>query len=162
MDVKNITMGYEALPGMPIAFVDTYVHGLDAKKRLTIPSDWRSMVGQPEQVFVMPSSIEKCLCVYPARSMTKMFQQLQEMSETDAEAQRKLRDLSSNSNISSWDAQGRIRIKDSLLDYAGLKSEVVLVGVFKRFELWSPEIWKLNNSDISQSKILDATRSAGL
>ncbi len=148
---------------MPIAFVDNFTHGLDAKKRLTIPSDWRAMVGQPEQVFVLPSAIEKCLCVYPARSITKMFERLQQLSETDAEAQRKLRNLSSNSNLVSWDAQGRIRIKDSLLEYAGLKSEVILVGVLKRFELWSPEAWKLNNSsEISQSKILDATLSAGL
>ena len=162
MEAKNTTMGLEGLAGMQFAFVDTFTHGLDAKKRLTIPSEWRELVGHPERLFVLPSSIETCLCVYPGSSVASMFQKLREMSETDAEAQGRLRDLSANANMVPWDAQGRVRIKDSLLDYAGLKSEVVLVGVFNRFEVWSPELWKKKHAAIDQSRILAATRSAGL
>ena len=34
-------------------FVNTYVHTLDGKKRLTIPSDWRELAGAPGRLFLL-------------------------------------------------------------------------------------------------------------
>lgn len=155
-------MGGDGFAGIQNVFVDTFEHGLDAKKRLTIPSEWRVLVGTPERLFVLPSAVERCLSVYPARVMNRRLQKLQELSEVDADAQNHMRELSANANLVPWDAQGRIRVKDSLLEYAQLSSEVVLVGVFTRFELWSPELWKQKQPVIDQQKIGQAARSIGL
>ena len=38
-----------------------------------------------------------------------------------------------------------IRVSDELLDGAGIKGQVVLVGAANRFELWSPEKWQEQN-----------------
>ncbi|HMO51155.1 MAG TPA: division/cell wall cluster transcriptional repressor MraZ [Kiritimatiellia bacterium] len=160
MERKDIAVDLDGLAGIP--FVGTAVHSLDAKKRLTISAEWRALVGHPERLFVLPSAVERCLCVYPARFMAQRLQRLSEKSEVDAEAQDFMRELSANANLVPWDAQGRIRIKDNLLDYAQLKSEVVLVGVFVRFELWSPELWKLKQPVIDQQKLGTAARSVGL
>ena len=162
MERKDMPMGLDGFAGIQNVFVDTYFHSLDAKKRLTIPSEWRALVGAPERLFVLPSSIATCLNVYPAREMARRLQKVQETSEVDAEAQDFMRDLSANANLCPWDAQGRIRIKDNLLDYAKLESEVVLVGVFTRFELWSPALWKQKQPAIDQQKLLAAARSVGL
>lgn len=162
MDQNETTMGQGLGQLAPTIFVDTFIHGLDAKKRLTIPADWRSLVGKPEQLFVMPSAVERCLAVYPARTLAARMKKLSELSEVDTDAQNQLRELSANANLVPWDAQGRIRIKDQLLDYADLKSDVVMVGVFGRFELWSPELWKLKQPGIDQQKIGRAARSVGL
>jgi len=162
VEKKDITMGFQGVGGVKNAFVDSYTHGLDAKKRLTIPNEWRKLVGEPEMLFVMPSAIERCLSVYPAREIDRRFAKLAELAETDSAAQDQLREISANANYVPWDAQGRIRIKDSLLDYAGLQSDVVMVGVFSRFELWSPEAWKLKQPVIDQGKILAAAKAVGL
>lgn len=162
MERKDISMGLDAMAGIHNVFVDTYVHGLDAKKRLTIPSEWRALVGVPELLFVLPSAVERCLCVYPAREFARRLQKLQELSEVDAEAQNHMRELSANANLAPWDAQGRIRVKDNLLEHAQLVNEVVLVGVFTRFELWSPELWKQKQPVIDQQKLGIAARSVGL
>jgi len=162
MEQKNITMGLGGLAGGPPLFVDTYIHGLDAKKRLTIPSEWRALVGEPERLFVLPSTVERCLSVYPAREIVRRLQKMQDFSETDESAQNNMRELSANANWVPWDAQGRIRIKDNLLEYAQLSSEVVLVGVFARFELWSPDLWKQKQPVIDQQKLGTAARSVGL
>lgn len=162
VEEKNITMGLGALAGLQNVFVDTYVHGLDAKKRLTIPSEWRVLAGAPEQLFVLPSTVERCLCVYPIKTMAHRLQKLQQLSETDETAQNNMREISANANLVPWDAQGRIRIKDNLLEYAHLVSEVVLVGVFTRFELWSPDLWKQKQPVIDQQKLGTAARSVGL
>ncbi len=162
MEQLDNQMGLDAFSGIQNVFVDTFVHALDAKKRLTIPSEWRAFVGAPERLFVLPSTVERCLCVYPARMMARRLQKLYELSEVDANMQNHMRELSANANLVPWDAQGRIRIKDNLLDHAQLTSEVVLVGVFTRFELWSPELWKQKQPVIDQQKLGTAARSVGL
>jgi len=41
-----------------------------------------------------------------------------------------------------FDRQGRVLIPQYLKEYAGLKRDVVLVGVSNRIEIWDKEVWK--------------------
>lgn len=123
-------------------FVDTFFHKLDGKKRLTIPSAWRDVVGSPSCVIVMPGVHDPCLCAYPAREMNRRLEKLRGTSIADSRARHFARTLASRSNLLPWDGQGRIRVSDELLKFAGLQEDVVLVGAFESFELWSPEKWK--------------------
>jgi len=156
---RNIT-GYGELAGQGV-FVNTYVHSLDSKKRLTIPSDWRELAGVPKRLFVLPGVNDKCLCVYPAREMTRRLEKLRNLSIADIQGRQLARTLASRSDLVPWDSQGRIRIKDDLLDYAALVNQVVLVGTFDGFELWSPEKWKEQTSSVDQPKLGEAARYVG-
>jgi MraZ protein len=140
----------ETLQGV---FVGNFLHTLDPKRRLTIPSQWREQVGCPEQVYVLPGIDLPCLSVFPAREMARRLERIRGLSIGDGKGRNFMRTLASRSELLPWDAQGRIRVKDELLDYAGLKSDVVLIGAFECFELWSPEKWKLHqeSSDTSTS-----------
>ncbi|OVE73854.1 hypothetical protein BVX94_02700 [bacterium B17] len=120
-------------------FVGEFVHSLDPKKRLTIPSVWRAQVGSPKSLFVLPDFHCKCLNVFPAGEMSNKLEKLRRYSLTDKKAMDFSRVLGAASDLVSWDAQGRIRIKDKLLEFAGLDSQVVMVGALDKFELWSPE-----------------------
>jgi MraZ protein len=127
-------------------FVGTFVHSLDPKQRLTIPSEWRDHVGDPASLYVLPGLDEKCLTVFPAREMAQRLQKVRHMSIADAKARQFARVLGSQSQLAPWDTAGRIRIKDELMEFAGLVNQVVLVGQFEGFELWNPERWKTVNS----------------
>lgn len=162
MEEKSNHMGLGGIMGIQNVFVDTFVHALDAKKRLTIPSEWRGLVGNPEQLFVMPSPNDLCLDVYPVSTISERLKSMPKNSVADPEWQARLRVISANANLIGWDAQGRIRIKDHLLDFAQLTTDVVMVGVFERFELWSPKLWKQRQPDIDQQKLGTAVRSVGL
>ncbi len=142
-------------------FVDTYVHKLDPKKRLTVPSDWREVVGLPKCCVVMPGVNERCLCAYPAREMKQRLEKLRNISIADQKGRQVARIIASRSNLVPWDAQGRIRVSDDLLSFAGLTEEVVLVGAFECFELWSPERWKEQQESVTQSNLGEALRSVG-
>lgn len=143
-------------------FVGQFQHLLDPKKRLTIPAGWREQVGVPEQLFVLPGVNVPCLCVFPAREMAKRLERIRSLSIADDTGRNFLRTLASRSDLVPWDAQGRIRVKDELLDYAGLKSDVVLAGAFECFELWSPEKWKQQQESSATSTSLgEAARYVG-
>lgn len=134
----NTTSLESQIQGMGM-FVGNFAHKLDPKSRLTIPSVWRAQVGKPESVYVLPDFHQKCLNVYPAGEMLRKLDALRRYPMSDEKARRFSRVLGGNSELLTWDTQGRIRIKDELLAFAGLTDSVTLVGALDRFELWNPD-----------------------
>jgi len=120
-------------------FVGEFRHALDPKKRLTIPSAWRALVAGPKSLYVLPDFHARCLNILPAEAMTRKLEKIRRHSMSDRKAMEFARRLGAVSELVPWDVQGRIRIKDKLLAFAGLKDQVVMIGALDRIELWSPE-----------------------
>jgi len=140
-------------------FTSSFLHSLDPKKRLTIPSVWRVEVGAPKSLYVLPGlNSEKCLYVYPAREMAKRLDKFRKIGIGDKKARIFARILASSSDLVTWDSQGRIRIKDELLACAKINDQVKLVGAFDRFELWSPELWKQASASVDATTMDEAVR----
>lgn len=146
--------------GVPGVFVGQFTHALDPKKRLTIPAEWRERVGAPGSFYVLPGIRERCLYIYSAKDMIRRWERVRDHSIADTKAWQFMRTIGARSDLATWDTQGRIRIKDELLEYAHLVNDVVLVGVFERFELWSPDAWKAIRT-VDDSALGDAARYVG-
>lgn len=158
MEAMNTSMQSGAGEGV---FVSRYAHTLDAKRRLTIPSDWRELAGEPKRLFVLPGVNDKCLCVYPAREMTRRMERLRNLSIADEKGRQLARTLASRSDLVPWDSQGRIRVKDDLLDYAQITNQAMLVGTFDGFEIWNPETWETMEGSVDQGGLGEAARYVG-
>lgn len=145
------------------AFVSSYLHALDPKKRLTIPSVWRDRVGSPPGLYILPGlHDDKCLYVFPAREIAQRLEKIRTIGIGDKKARAFTRIFASQSDlIPEWDIQGRIRIKDELLDYAKLTEQVQMVGALDHFQLWNPELWK-SVSVLDSTSMEDAMRYIGL
>lgn len=141
-------------------FVGTYTHSMDSKKRLTIPSEWRDAAGDP-RLFVLPGINLKFLYVVTGKEMNRRLEKFRQVSMTDARVQQFARAFFSRANLAPWDVQGRIRVSDELLEHAHLVNQVVLVGIGNRFELWSPELWKEQNSQVEPSRFEEAAQFIG-
>ncbi|MBI2441535.1 MAG: hypothetical protein HYV35_09205 [Lentisphaerae bacterium] len=140
-------------------FASSFLHALDPKKRLTIPSIWRVEVGSPKSLYVLPGlNNEKCLYVFPAREMARRLDKFRKIGIGDRKARLFARILASSSDLVAWDSQGRIRIKDELLAFAKISSQVKLVGAWDRFELWDPELWRQSTEAIDSTTMDDAVR----
>jgi len=142
-------------------FVNTYTHYLDSKRRLTIPAVWRELVGVPRRLFVLQGVNDQCLCVYPARELIRRMERLRNLSIADEQGRQFARALASRAELVPWDSQGRVRIKDELLDFAALSTEVMMAGTFDGFELWSPEKWKEKTGVLDQGRMGEAARYVG-
>lgn len=141
-------------------FVGTYVHALDPKRRLTIPSAWRDRVEGRPSFYVLPDVDERCLCVFSGREMSRRLESIGHHSIVDRKARQFARVLASRSDLVDWDSQGRIRIKDELLDFAGIKGTATLVGNFRFFELWNPDNLK-KSGVLDETNVVDAVRHVG-
>jgi MraZ protein len=145
---------------VPGVFVGSYTHALDPKKRFTIPAVWRDQLGRAGSLFVLPAVYERCLYVFPSPEMARRLERIRGHSISDTKARQFMRALASRSDLVTWDTQGRIRIKDELLEYAQVTTHVVLVGAFVKFELWAPDLWKVSGS-VDQATLDDAARYVG-
>lgn len=143
------------------AFVGHYAHSLDAKRRVTIPSDWREAAGGGA-LYVLPGVTTPCLHVFTARDMSERVKATRKVSIADTKAQRLQRWLFSKACRAVPDGAGRIRVSDELLDGAGIGGQVVLVGAANRFELWSPEKWQEQSQLLEENSFEDVVASLGL
>ena len=136
-------------------FVSRFLHSLDPKKRLTIPAQWRELIGEPQQIYVIPSmGKEACLNLYPAREMLPRLERFRNISITDQKARSAARLLASSSELLAWDTQGRVRIRDELLARARLSDQVLMSTGFDHFELWNPaeyERWQQDVGDLQDA-----------
>ena len=131
------------VPDIQTMFVGSFTHSLDAKRRIIFPSSWRSMTGESNRLFAFPHPDDKCLYLYTAEEMMRRLNQLRSGGPLSQVDQKAIRSFTAGADMLVWDAQGRIRIGESLLAHAEVKEQVVLVGTLTRIEVWSVENFDL-------------------
>lgn len=119
--------------------VDTFCHSLDQKKRLTIPSEWRDALGEPDYIYVMPSIADECLELIPVELMERTRVRYQEADLLDGDADSDAQAIAEHAQMLKLDSAGRIRIGDNLLAYAGIKANVTMIGGMRKAKLWAAE-----------------------
>ncbi len=116
-----------------------YVHIMDEKGRINVPSRLRDSLGER---FVVTRGLDNCLFIYPLNEWTALEKKLRTMSSTRAEARAFLRLFFSGAAEVDLDRQGRALIPPTLREHASLQKEVIFIGVSNRAELWSKEKWE--------------------
>jgi MraZ protein len=106
-------------------FTGEFRHAMDAKNRVTIPSRWRR--GDIEEFFAIPNPDGGFLMVMPPSEFKRLAEKVEkDESLQPAERRKFIRQFSSRAQHVTGDKQ----------------SDVVLVGAYLRFEIWSPARWQ--------------------
>jgi len=142
-------------------FVGTYRHSLDTKRRFTIPSEWRGRTKDERGLYVLPRVEGKCLCVFTESELTERLTSVGRFSILDQKAREFTRVLGSRAALVAWDPQGRVRIKDELLEEINVTDSVALVGNFWFFEIWNPKEFA-KSGGTNYAKLVKAVRHVGL
>jgi MraZ protein len=158
VDLENPILEKE-IQGLPL-FVGDFLHCPDLKRRISIPSRWRIQVGDPKSLFVLPDFHVKCLNLFPAAEMAFKLDVLRRQSLSDERAMEFARIVGENSDVVSWDTQGRIRIKDKLLDFAEIQDQVALVGAMTKIQVWNPKN-RPDSGKIDQARLKEAGAYVG-
>jgi MraZ protein len=133
-------------------------HALDPKKRLTIPSNWRDLMGQPAYVYVLPDLDLPCLNLLAPHELEQRMASLRQRALFDDGLGEALAELGENAEQLPLDVQGRIRIRDRLLDFAQLTDQVVMIGAANRVQLWAPKL-RPERAAVDQGRLATAYRN---
>ena len=117
-------------------FMGEYNHTIDAKGRLIVPSKFRESLGD---VFVVTKGLDGCLFVYDNEEWNVFEEKLKSLPLTNKDARTFVRFFLAGAAEVEVDNQGRILVPGVLREFAGLKKDVVLIGVASRIEIWDRE-----------------------
>ncbi len=119
--------------------IGEYKHSLDPKKRVAIPAKFRKEIGERA---VITRGLDQCLFIYTMQEWEKVAEKLSGLPTGSSDTRNFVRLFLSGASDVEIDALGRILIPDNLKQYAGLKEKVVIVGVYRRVEIWNEENWE--------------------
>lgn len=114
-----------------------YEHSVDEKGRLTIPARFRAELGEEVSV---TRGLDGCLFVYPQDVWHVLCERVASLPLARRDARIFSRMICSGTEC-KLDKQGRILLPTPLRKHAAIESEVVVVGIDSRLEIWSKERW---------------------
>lgn len=135
-------------------FLGEYIHKLDSKNRIMIPSDFR---GDLKGDFYLTKGPEKSLLVYTEEEFKKKSAALDQLVYENKK-NRAIKRLFFSSTVKvNLDKQGRILINKSLKDYAAISDEAMIIGNNTIIEIWDKQIWDeyINEVEVNLSDIMD-------
>jgi MraZ protein len=144
-------------------FVGEFRHTIDAKNRMVIPAKFRAFITDVEDkkgFFVMASPVtsEHCLRMYTRLGWERLSQNLRREADKSKDPARYLRFFGSRSEFAAIDKQSRLVIPQKLMDYAGLKKEVLMVGNYDWIEVWNVEEYRAATESLDE-EIPDRSRA---
>ena len=124
-------------------FYGEHEHSIDRKGRLIIPAKFREVFKENYvERFFVTRGLDTCLFVFTEEEWKKQENRFRSLSFTHREAREFNRLYFSGACEVACDRQGRILVPQYLKDFAKIKSEVMIVGVSNRIEIWSRENWQ--------------------
>lgn len=119
-----------------------YERTVDYKGRLTVPAHLlvAAEAGDWGRVMVL-SGEPQCLYVYDLETWRTVLEKARESMADDDEGRLFMHRRLSDAQLSDVDNLKRITLPAPLLERAGIDKKAVVLGMFDRLEIWSPDIW---------------------
>ena len=120
-------------------FVGRIERTVDPSGRFCVPAKWFKAAGENKFVYVMPDPEEACLRMIPSSAMDVRLAKLRERAENDPETNQALLTIGAVVEQLKVDDEGCVEISRKLLDFAGIKQRLVMVGGEWYAQLWGPK-----------------------
>jgi MraZ protein len=117
---------------------------LDDKGRLALPAKLRGVRGDDNHLILdgeiyLTKGLEGCLSLYPEPEWAEIQKRFASLNFTQRDFRYFSRRFYSSATPVVPDKTGRILIPSHLLSEAGLKRDLLIIGVNRWIEIWNPE-----------------------
>lgn len=115
---------------------------LDSKGRIRMPSTLlRQLGGSGPHTFFVNRGFEKCLMIYPEKVWENTLERINELNVYRTQDRNFIRYFFRGVSDVTTDSADRVLLNKGLLDYAGIKKDVVLFAYLDRIELWDKQTY---------------------
>jgi MraZ protein len=124
-------------------FTSEYECKLDAKGRLVLPARIKSALPEASgNELVIRLGFEPCLVLYPMVEYKKLFAKISGLNEFNEEYRKLQRNFFRGSSTVELDSAGRLLIPKSMMAYAHLDKDALVVGMGNKVEIWDPATYQ--------------------
>ena len=132
-------------------FIGEFRHSVDDKGRVAVPVRFRSELAGGA---IVSKWIDGCLAIHSRNAWESLAERAGHLPVTDAGARTFQRFLFGTAFEVTLDGQGRIVIPQVLRDFAGLRTDVQVVGSRDHVELWAPDRWSAYSAEMDAPEVL--------
>jgi MraZ protein len=143
-------------------FRGRYEHTIDGKGRLSIPSKFREVLKDEYDSRLVVTTLDGCLIAYPHQEWLALEEKISQLPAFNKNTRSFLRNFYSSGVDCPIDKLGRILVPQALRDYAGLTKDVMLMGIFKQFEIWDKGAWEERESQTTLEDISRTLEDLGI
>ena len=139
-------------------FYGEHEHSLDKKGRLILPAKFREAAkANYIEKFYITRGLDNCLFMFSEEEWKSQEAKFKSIPFTKAQSRKFNRLFFSGAQEVEFDKQGRVLIPRYLKDFAGIKRDVMIVGISNRIEIWDIEKWRefYNSEKASFEKIAE-------
>ena len=141
--------------------IGKYPAKLDEKNRLFVPAKLRAELGGDFFVTLGVNCGHRCLTVYTAEDWETLGQNYNALPISQRSAATSL--IFMNATECTPDKQFRFGLTQFLLDYAGIKRDVMIVGRAGQAEIWdAQEFAAFERENLTPEKLLASLEEIGL
>ena len=134
---------------------------LDDKNRLFVPAKLRAELGGDFYVTLGVNCGHRCLTAYTAPDWQTLSDNYNQLPISQRGAATSL--IFMNANQCTPDKQFRFGLTQTLIDYAGIRREVMIVGRAGQAEIWDAEEFAaFEQENLSPEKLLASLEAIGL
>lgn len=126
-------------------FMGEYSPALDEKGRVAIPVKLRKAFGEEASIekLVVTHGFDKCLMAFRDEEWKEFVEtKLMTLPQSDPKNRMSVRFLIGGASECELDKQGRMVIPSYLLKYAEIESNVIILGLSNKIEIWSKEVYE--------------------
>ena len=128
-----------------VSFRGNCVHAVDDKGRVSLPSEFRRVLGERDQRGVVLTNYisegSRCVEGFGLDAWEDFENRLREKSRFSSKLQRLENFYLSRATEVPIDSNGRILVPTYLRTYAGLEKEVVFTASIHGFRIWDKRVW---------------------
>ncbi len=137
-------------------FRGQFTYSMDSKGRIAIPAKLRKHISaDANDTFIMTRGLSNCIDLYPLDEWQKIEEKLLDLNSFQPDDARFLRMFVQFASEDVMDVQSRIMVSGSLISYAKIEKEVMILGALKKIEIWNPKVYEeyLNQSPQTYEEI---------
>ncbi len=125
-------------------FQGSHAINMDAKGRIAVPAKYRESLADNcgGRIVMTAHTQDKCVLIYPETEWAQILPKIEALPTFNKAALRAQRLLIGYACSLELDGNGRVLVPPTLRDYAGLEKKLMLVGLGKKFELWSEDAFQ--------------------
>jgi MraZ protein len=133
-------------------FIGSFKYSVDAKGRISIPSKFRKYVTQEaNDTFIITRGIVQCIDIYPhdfwKEDVLVRLNQIDDFDSDESAFKRMLLELASEEKP---DSQSRLLVPKNLLEFASIEKDVLVLGQFRKIEIWNPAVYEAHKKENSK------------
>ena len=133
-------------------FLSSFYGIIDSKKRVSIPSSFRSTINsKKEKTYIFKSLKYKCLEVHLSSKINSLVKSFEERDFFSKKNDHFKTAILSDLEEITIDKEGRFIVKDQLQKFSKISNEIIFIGKGNHFEIWEKKLGE-SHKRISRAK----------